>query len=265
MRIQLTLTPQGDGLLIPANYQYPLSAAIYKIINRADEKYSAFLHERGYQLPSGKSFKLFCFSDLKIAFRAQGDRFRLSGSPGTLIITFYIDEAAGHFVRGLFMNQELDIADKKSRVQFVITGVQVLPDDLPPGEGDCEVILQPISPLVVGRKNDRGHYDFLSPADPEFRVWLIHNWAEKYRAIHPSSSVDEIKSSIAVEVLFHPGQLKSRLITIKAFTQAETKIRGFTGFRMKVKAPKSILEVGLGAGLGLNNAMGFGCVEVGSK
>ncbi len=99
MRLELTLTPCAGNGLLPINYQYPLSAVIYKIIQQADEKYSAFLHNEGYKLNGGKSFKLFSFSDLRIPFRIQGDRLHINGSSALLTISFHIDEAATNFIK----------------------------------------------------------------------------------------------------------------------------------------------------------------------
>jgi CRISPR-associated endoribonuclease Cas6 len=48
MRLQLNLTTQQQNPVLPDNYQYPLSAAVYKIVERADSNYSKFLHETGY-------------------------------------------------------------------------------------------------------------------------------------------------------------------------------------------------------------------------
>ena len=264
MRIQLTLTPSAGHGLLPVNYQYPLSAAIYKIIWQADEKYSAFLHDVGYKL-NGKSFKLFSFSDLRIPFRIQGDRLHINGSPAWLTISFHVEEAATNFIRGLFINQQLEIADKISRAQFSVTNVQLLPDFFTSVHGtEPEVVLHPLSPLVVGRKNSKGNYDFLNPADPDFDEWLIHNWIEKYKAINGNVSIDveAIKNRISIQLLTPKQEIKSRLITIKAFTPEQTQIRGFTKFRMKVRASKPLLELAMNAGLGLYNAQGMGCVEV---
>lgn len=260
MRFSLNLVPVA-GNVLPANYQYPLSAAIYKIIHQADEKYSAFLHDKGYQR-NGKSFKLFSFSDLRIPFRNQGDRLLINNSPGALTISFHVDEAATNFIKGLFINQQLEVADKLSRTQFSVSEVQLLPDPLATSDDQMEVILYPLSPLVVGKKNTRGNYDFLSPADAEFSEWLIHNWLEKYASADPSADLTALRDRISIKVLTPNHEIKSRLITIKAFTPQQTQIRGFTKFQMKVKAPKPLLELGLNAGLGLYNAMGMGCVGV---
>jgi CRISPR-associated endoribonuclease Cas6 len=264
MRLQLTLTPCAGHGLLPVNYQYPLSAAIYRIIQQADEKYSAFLHNEGYKL-NGKSFKLFSFSDLRVPFRIQGDRLHINGSPASLIISFHIDEAATNFIKGLFINQQLEIADKISRTPFSVTNVQLLPDSFAfVRHTEPEVVLQPLSPLVVGRKNSKGNYDYLNPADPDFNEWFIHNWIEKYKAINGNSTTDAeaMRSRICIQLLTPGQEIRSRLITIKAFTPEQTQIRGFTKFRMKVKAPKPLLELAMNAGMGLYNAQGMGCVEV---
>lgn len=265
MRFRLTLVPSDRTALLPASYQYPLSSAIYKIIHRADELYSAFLHNEGYRLVSGKSFKLFSFSDLRVPYRTQGNRFLINGSTAALIISFHVEEAATNFIKGLFINQQLEIADKISSARFSVSEVQLLPDVLASIEDDeVEIILQPLSALVVGRKNAKGNYDFLSPADADFNEWLVHNWLEKYRAARPEDDVtaEALKRPISATLLTPANEIKSRLITIKAFTPQQTRIRGFINFRLKIKAPRPLVKLALNAGMGLYNAMGCGCVGV---
>ncbi len=43
MRFSITLTVK-DGNLLPINYQYPLSAALYRIISKDDANYAQFLY-----------------------------------------------------------------------------------------------------------------------------------------------------------------------------------------------------------------------------
>ncbi len=63
MRFVLTINAGARNPVLPFNYQYPLSAAIYEIIRTADAAFAEFLHNRGYG--EGKSFKLFTFSDIE--------------------------------------------------------------------------------------------------------------------------------------------------------------------------------------------------------
>jgi CRISPR-associated endoribonuclease Cas6 len=255
MRLQLSLTTNQPYAVIPANYQYPLSAAIYKIIERADSSYSAFLHNTGYAL-KGKRFKLFTFSDLHTPFQMRGDRMVLQDNQASVTVCFHVPFAAENFVKGLFMHQQLDIADYKSRVQFNVQQVEMLPVNTT--VNNAPVLLQPLSPVVVGRKNDRGNYDYLAPADADYIHWLLYNWKEKYTTVY-NQNAEEIFKHVTVKII-NADKARSRLITIKAGTAEETRIRGFMGFRLAMNAPKDVLELALNAGLGLYNAMGCGCV-----
>lgn len=257
MRLSLSLFTNQTNPVLPANYQYPLSAAIYKVIERADNKYSTFLHDTGYAL-NGKRFKLFTFSDLHTPFQMRGDRMFLHDKQASVTVCFHVPFAAENFVKGLFMHQQLDIADYKSRVQFNVQHVEMLPANI--ADNNLPVMLQPLSPVVVGRKNAKGNYDYLSPADADYLHWFLYNWKEKYATVY-KDNVEAAFKNIEVKIL-NAAKARSRLITIKAGTPEETRIRGFMGFRLEVAAPKNVLELALNAGVGLYNAMGCGCVEV---
>lgn len=59
MRFRLSLHTANHQLL-PFNYQYPLSAAIYKVIQKADAGFAAFLHNTDYAKAVGNS-SCICF------------------------------------------------------------------------------------------------------------------------------------------------------------------------------------------------------------
>lgn len=72
MRFLIKLFALNYPAVLPLNYQYPLSAVIYKILRRADQEYASFLHETGYRAANSlKSFKLFTFSDIKTPFKIK--------------------------------------------------------------------------------------------------------------------------------------------------------------------------------------------------
>ena len=64
MRFKLILevNRKAFGNILPINYQYEQSAAIYKILSRADKDYSTWLHNNGYRMRNGKAFKFFSYS-----------------------------------------------------------------------------------------------------------------------------------------------------------------------------------------------------------
>jgi CRISPR-associated endoribonuclease Cas6 len=262
MQFKLTLLGQ-KGSLIPINYQYPLSACIYRIIQRADAAYSLFLHEKGHTIgDSHKAFKLFTFSNLSMPCKRIDDRLQLQSTQAEMQIAFHMPETAEKFVIGIFKDQHIEIADRYSKATFTVNQVEALPGIAGHTANPEEMIqatLQPLSPIVVGHKNERGHYTYLSPEHKDFIHWLLHNVAEKMVAVGMNPSLIE---KVYVETSWNSYGPKSRLIAIKEGTDAETKVKGFTQFYMKVDAPACVLDLMMNAGVGLYNAQGIGCVGV---
>ncbi|MFA5535318.1 MAG: CRISPR-associated endoribonuclease Cas6, partial [Mariniphaga sp.] len=64
MRIKLTLNRTTKQRMLPMDYQYYISAWIYKVLFQADKNFAQFLHEKGYGQSDTKLYKLFCFSRL---------------------------------------------------------------------------------------------------------------------------------------------------------------------------------------------------------
>lgn len=261
MRLHLTLATDNVQPVIPLNYQYPLSSAIYRVLQQGNAPYADFLHNDGYGI-NGKRFKLFTFSDLRVPFRVAGDRMLLTGREASLIICFQLPDAAEHFIRGLFMNQQLDIADCFSKTGFTVQQAELLPLwNNTTASNDTVICLHPLSPIVAGIKNERGHYDYLSPQHPGFAESILYNWKEKYTVLYGEDAAAEQFNKVQVKVL-QAEHAKSRLITIKAHTAEATRIRGFIHFNLQVQAPEQVLELALNAGLGLYNSQGMGCVGV---
>lgn len=263
MRIQLTIRTEKNGSIIPVNYQYPLSSAIYKIIQNADSAYSAFLHEKGY----GKGFKLFSFSDLETPFKIIGDRLLLLTDTARLTICFHLPRAAETFIKGLFMSQQIDIADKKNKTVFIVQNVEVINNGLEnyKDEEFIESVLKPVSPIVCDLKNEKGENVYLSPEDDRYEEMIYKNWQEKVRSVLDKPEADYLMNDAFVRVLYLKKPPKSRLVTIKSDTIAETKIRGFSNFLIEIRGRKEVLEILLNAGVGRFNAQGMGCVEIHEK
>ena len=261
MKFRVKLSSISESLVIPVNYQYPLSAALYRIIAKGDEEYGFFLHEKGY----GKGFKLFSFSQLKVPFKIQGDRLQLLSNEVEFMVSFHIPEAMENFVKGLFQSETIDIADKKSKVRFKVKSVESVPNSLQTFK-DREIIslqLNLLSPVVAGIPNEKGNYDFLSPDDPRFSESLIFNWRSKIAACYDKTLAET--AILLVEVLRTKYPFKSRLITIKADKEEETKIRGWMNFRLKVTGERRFVELLVNAGVGVYNSMGCGCMAEATK
>ncbi len=64
-KISLNIDKHTFGNRLPFNYQYELSAVIYKILANADQAFAEWLHDNGF-VADKKIFKLFSFSRLQI-------------------------------------------------------------------------------------------------------------------------------------------------------------------------------------------------------
>lgn len=261
MRFKLILVPKSENKVVPVNYQYPLSAAIYKVLAKADTEYAMFLHEKGYRVgdDSLKNFKLFTFSDLRMKFTLKGDRMELHSNP-ELVVSFHLPQAAEYFVKGLFINRKIDIADKKSKAHFLVSQVEALPCLNIKSGLVSTVTFELLSMAVCGKKNNKNLYDFLSPEDNDWPSMMRSNWREKCRSAGWELSQEEI-DSMNIRPVLDNKKPKSRLIAIKAGTEAQTRIKGYYGFRISATGPAKALALLYNTGGGIYNSSGCGCLQ----
>lgn len=254
-RLILSIRTRKDPI-IPFNYQYELSSWIYKIISNADEEYAYFLHQNGYE-SNRKSFKFFCFSNLIIpqykVIKNVG--FLLQTRQLALYISFYLDRAAEKFVSGLFRNQQGSIGTKEHQLDFQVERIEVAPIKIT----SEKVHLQTISPLVIAQKNNRGYKDYLHPLDKGFKELFIKNLIEKYKASDKDLPLSWQNYPFELEV--DKRNIRSKLITIKQGTPNAVQVKGYL-FDFILQAPQELLEIGLTAGFGNENAQGFGMCDI---
>src|SRR5690606_5174551 len=176
-------------------------------------------------------------------------------------ITFHLPKAAESFIKGLFQSEKLDIADRISKGRFTVQSIKTLPSPLEPDKENeiTQVVLSPLSPVVAGLMKDNGKYDFLPPDDPRFAESLIYNWRSKIETCYDKATAQG--ALLIMEQKARKLPPRSRLITVKAGTEAETKIRGWMNVDLSVTAEKRFIEILLNAGVGVYNAQGMGYVE----
>lgn len=257
MRFEILLYCTDSRSTIPVNYQYPLSAALYKVIAKGDAQYAAFLHETGY----GKGLKLFTFSQLNTPIKIEGDRLTLLEKEVSFQVAFHLPKAAENFIKGLFQSEQLEIADIRSRARFIVKSITSLPNSLESFRDNelVTAVLQPLSPVVAGLRNEKDQYEFLSPEDPRFTDSLIYNWRAKISSCYG----DAVAAAAVLIAVVKPGEkrYKSKLITIKYGKPEQTKIRGWLNLYIKVIAEKRFIELLLNAGTGVYNSQGMGYVQ----
>lgn len=260
-RLQLQVLDQGQPAL-PFNYQYPLSAWIYKTLAGGDQQYATWLHEHGYGHQQ-HFYKHFTFSQLQLGkIRPQGDRMLLQQRQGHLFLSFWAPEGIAAFVQGLFRQQEFRLGDRKSQVGFQVEQVERLPEPPVlegPADGWLEAEFRALSPLCVSVPEERGGKlmpTYLSPDDPRFVPALVQTLARKAASIGLGADFDA--QEVRMQVL---GKPRPRLVTIKADTPQETKVKGWQ-FPFRLHAPRWMLQVGYASGFGEKGSLGFGMGEV---
>lgn len=256
-RIQLQIQPEVMGRELPINYQYPLQAAIYRTLAKSDLEFSTWLHENGYQ-HNGKSFKLFTFSNLIVpqyGIDRQRERLIVKSDLVTLYISFLPERSTLQFIQGLFMQQELQIADYISGVQFLVREIQVMP----PLDYHADMAFSTLSPICISMRNERGHMDYLAPTDPHYSLGILTGLLSRYDAIygHPFNGTPHCH----LQLLNEP---KSALIRIKAGTPNETRVRGYR-YQFRIDLPAELMHIAYESGLGEKGSMGFGMIEAKEK
>ncbi len=261
MRFKLTLrkTKEQESGIIPVNYQYPVSAWIYKVIHTGNNEFAAWLHTQGYS-DGEKQFRLFNFSNLQIDnAKVVNDRLIINSNTLVLILSFYPIEAMEHFVTGLFQNQQFTLGDKKSQAAFVVQAIERMPEP----NFEQATKFNALSPICISYKSDNNqkYAVYKHPKDEDYGQLLINNLFTKYNTFYTikdnTKYIDQEQNPCQFKLLTEP---KQKLITIKAGTPQESKLKGYL-YQFSLNAPEQLLRFGYYAGFGEKNSLGFGCVR----
>jgi len=267
MRIQLTLRPRERVTRIPINYQYPLSAAIYKILRQGSPEYAQWLHDQGYLSPAGRLMKLFTFSRLWIPrVRREGTiLFVQNFARCTLLVSSpMLEDFVPHFVVGLFSTQEMTIGSREVVGRFVIEEVEAVPypEFQPVSRFRC------LSPIVVATKRDvngEPKIYYYRPSDAELSEAIRQNLIQKYQIIFKKRPEDDrLIFQLDDEYVRRRGGYDrlSKLITLcEGDPRRETRIKAFESY-FALEGSAELMHVAWECGIGDHNSQGFGMVEV---
>ena len=257
MRFKLTLevNKQIFGNILPINYQYEQSAVIYRNFLQASKEYADWLHENGFRIESGKNFKLFTYSPLKITKRfipKDNDRIHILSDTVEWQISFLPEQSTEKFIQGLFANQVFEIGDKKTTVQFQVQQVEVLP----PPEFSETMHFETMSPMCLSVKREDGSAEYISPEDTRAKDAVLSGLLSRYESFYgkPFPSAFDFKFKAAKDI-------QSKKITIKANTPAQTEVKGYK-CSFTLKAPVELMKILYESGIGQECSQGFGCVSV---
>lgn len=261
MRFRIQLCKERGNAYLPINFQYELSSAIYRIINRADSAFSKFLHGQGY-VAFGRQFRLFTFSRVSFSgYRIikEAGRIEHYGDQAFFEIGFMVVKAAEGFIKGLFMDQEIVIGDRVSRVAYQVSGIVAVQ---PPVFLE-QMAYRCLSPIFIRRKRKEGGEDYLHPEDPEYASLLLQNLVSKSLAYSSALNEGQLEALGTIsDFHFKPkGKIYKNGVRIKQMTEKQTHLVGYM-YEFELRAPIELHELGYYAGFGHLNSQGFGCVEV---
>lgn len=256
MRFKLTLSLINSfGRKLPLNYQYEQSAAIYSILAQANEEYTMWLHENGFKLTSGKSFKLFCYSRFEIEIYRilkQTAELEILSDSVVWYISFLPEKSTEQFIKGIFNNQQFEVGTRKSNVRFQVQSIELM---TVPTFSD-KMNYESLSSICIALKQSEGYDRYIAPNHPEATRLIRQNLLDKYLASTGSDfPFDEFP--FEMKVLNEP---KACLIHIKSGTPQESKIRGFM-CKISLTAPVELQKVAYETGIGSKNSIGFGMVR----
>ena len=253
-KLKLYLEKSVFGNILPINYQYELSAVIYRILSSGDNEYALWLHDNGF-LKELKQFKFFTYSPLLIrSFKQIDDRLSIYNDVVEWYITFLPDKSTETFIRGIFTDRIFQLGDKKSKVQFRVQSIEALA----PIKYQPEMTFQSLSPICIVRREENGGNTYLLPTDPDAAGTILYSLKEKYHVWHKKPFAGDL-SDYYFEVLDHP---KPKLITIKIGTPEESKVKGYN-CRFKIRLPEELMELLFETGIGSKGSQGFGMVKRG--
>lgn len=267
MRIKLTIQPIEPKCIIPINYQYPLSAAIYSILNSSSPEYAEFLHEKGYISPNGKPLKLFTFSriwcpaikriDATLVIKHRSNCYFQIASP-------MLEDFVQNFVIGLFQQQQIEIGSPHAIGRFVIAQVETLPEP----EFKSEMKFRCLSPIVASAKHEHKGKEttyYIRPDDPQLDDAIRKNLIQKYNTIfqHPPGN-DLLNILLDEQYVQRKGGFDkiSKLITFKEGDERdETRVKSFL-CPLALKGSIELMRTAYDCGIGEKNSQGFGMIEV---
>jgi CRISPR-associated endoribonuclease Cas6 len=162
------------------------------------------------------------------------------------------DRAAEAFIKGMFADQQLDIGDRFNTLHIQVTSIEAMQSPF----FTSTMHYRCVSPLTIEMKQEGNKYEtYLPPDDPRFGELLIQNLIAKCAALNLlNADANTDKDILKFEL---ESDHRSKLITIKPYTQEQTNVRGFM-FDFSLTAPEYMQEMGYYAGFGMNNGMGFG-------
>lgn len=250
--------------VIPINYNYPISAWIYRLLSDASPEYAAFLHNQGYIGADGKTRKLFTFSRLHIRppARRLGDRLIVDSIHEiTLMLSSpMIQDFIQNIVIGLFKDQVLELGND---AKLAVQSVEVCPMPVLSSPLKCKSL----SPIVVStpiERNGKLGKHYLRPDEQNLSEAIQNSLVKKHQTAHRASPDDTaFKFEPDWDYIKRRGG-PEKTMTLVRLKEGHRDYTGVKGFLIPFTLTGSIelMRTAWECGIGDQTSMGFGCIDV---
>jgi len=262
MRLKFFLRAVTPNSVIPINYYYHFSSAIYLLLRFGSEEFAKFLHDIGFTVPGKKkNFKLFAFAVEFKRITINQNLINLVEPEVFLTISSPIIEPfVKNFIIGVFTKQNIFINFEDLSTKFNILQVEKLSEPI----FKDEMIFNTLSPITLSKpieKNDKPFPYYLRYDDPELSQFMKSNLLDKYKVVHNKQlEVDDFTFEFDKDEIERKKGKVSKLITIAERSLEETKIKAIK-CDFKIKTHPELIKIGYECGFGAKNSMGFGLVK----
>lgn len=238
MRAKLILG--NEECLLPYNYNYHLSSAIYSAFEESDPQLANYLHR-------SKEIKLYTFSWILADNRIPKEKGLVIRGDATLYISTPVNLLMEKAVEGSLSKGGLKIGELK----FPIKSIEILEEKSFDKVDKRPVTFHTLSPINISTLREKNgglkQWD-LSPEEFKFYENIRKNLIKKYESLNDEKPK---RRQLDMKVLnSKPKRLKIRNTYHRAFNMV-----------FKVKGSPGLIKTGYECGFGAKNSMGFGMVE----
>jgi len=265
LRLKLSLSTLQNSTL-SVNFNYALSAAIYKYLHFSSPEFSSFLHNKGY-VTNGKSYKLFSFALRFNDFTISNNKIFINNSKAELFITSpIVDDFIKNFILSSFNKGEFEIFAEGINTKFFIELMEAIPDK----DFNKKEKFKLLSPLVLSTvKEFEGkqsqyylrYYDDINIIERVFNQNLFN----KYKLIFNKEYKDEpLKfewdTNFINKRISHKKRITKKITIPKPKNIRINLIGNVAPFYLS--GNPELIKIGYDCGFGQNNSLGFGMAEV---
>jgi CRISPR-associated endoribonuclease Cas6 len=261
MRLKFTLRSASKS--INANFYYHLSSAIYDMLKMGSPEFSQFLHNKGYQLETGKNYKLFSFGVEFSKIKVVKDIFYFEDPTTTLYISSpKAEEFLTTFVTGTLQKSIFKVGTIDRYTTFIIEEIAGLGEP----EFSDSMDFRLLAPMVISKPveyHGKQSTHFLRPDEEEeaSRI-LTQNLLNKHLLI----TGEDLSCEASVCISWDKEYIKKRervtkKITINPNSPKATDVIGILA-PFNISGDKRLIKTGYDCGFGNKNSMGFGLAKI---